>query len=310
MQVIKSNSAFDGPREKLHSYFSRGDIRFTADFHICFVCGAAADTVPPSGERSLRYLFMAHVEKARDSKLLCVRAETAATELLRQLEERKGNNIASFEKVIADTVDSVLIFPESPGSFAELGFFSAHDSIASKTLVAVRVEHQVNSFITLGPIHNIAKVSEFPPVPFVIPDNPEAHMGQIVERLLGDSTKTRPYRRRFERLLWKDYDGRKQLAILDEMVDIAGALTENDLFHLVNANFGSYDVSRIRLLLSLLVATGRICRNDDGDIFAAKRNRGFMECAAGDRVAVIAKWSAAYEEHFPEVMRELAGFRR
>jgi hypothetical protein len=309
LQILKGNPAFDAPREKLISYFSRGDLFFTADYHLCFVCGAATDTIPLTGERSLRAIFVEHIRAAADSKILCIRAETAATELLRQLEERRGSNTSQFEKVIAETVDSVLIFPESPGSFAELGFFSAYEDIAEKTLVAIKVEHQGNSFITLGPIHLIAKASQYHPVPFSLGKDPAAQMPDIVTRLLGESVSKRPYRNRFVKQPWKEYAGRPQLAILDEIVDLAGALTEADLLQIVHDSFGPYDVSRIRLLLSLLVATGRVVRNENGDIFATRRTRTFIECEGSERIAVIAKWESAYKTHFPDVIEQLAVVR-
>lgn len=304
MQVIKENPAFDSPREKLVSYFSRGDLFFSSDVHLCFVCGAAAEMLP-GGARSLRATFVNHITSDPNSKILCVRAETAATELLRQLEERRGSNISLFEKVIADTVDSVLIFPESPGSFAELGFFSAHTDIAEKTLVAVRPEHQTNSFIMLGPIHLISKLTQFGPIPVTLDENTTEGMNILVRRLLGESLSKRPYRNRYVRKAWKDYQGKQQLAIIDETVDLAGALTEVDLLQVIHQTFGSYDVSRVRLLVSLLVATGRFKRNDDGDIFSTRRVKRFIECDSPERIAALAKWRAAYAEHSPDVLSQL-----
>lgn len=304
MQVVHSNTAFDTPREKLLRYFSRGDLFFSRDTHLCFVCGAAGDQLPETGERSLRSLFVAHVASRTDNKITCVRAETAATELLRQIDER-GQNISVFEKTIAETVDSVLIFPESPGSFAELGYFSAHDQIAKKCLVAVRAKHQTNSFITLGPVHAISRVSNFSPVPIALADPPDAQMAQIASRLLGDGEQKRTYRQRFQRQPWREYDSRQQLAIIDEIVDLIGAVTEVDLQHSIQAIFEHYDVSKLRLQLSILVATGRVIRNDDGDIFSRPRATSFVQQKSQDNLAVKAAWRRAFELYDPEALREL-----
>lgn len=309
MQVAKNNPAFESPWEKLHHYFSRGDLFFSKDTHLCFVCGAAGDTLPGTNEPSLRALFIQYVADRGDHKIVCVRAETAATELLRQIDER-GANISLFEKTIAETVDSILIFPESPGSFAELGFFSAHEQIAKKTLVGIKSEHQVNSFITLGPIHSIARVSTFAPVPFAIAKPFEDQMPQIGNRLLGENSRKRPYRQRLEKKAWKEYDSRQQLALLDEIIDLVGALTEVDIQHAVNRIFGPYDISKLRLQLSLLVATDRIVRNDDGDIFAKKRSTPFVEPgtqATLDNIELKASWRHAYEHNDPSVIIELDG---
>jgi len=304
LQVVHSNSAFDSPREKLIRYFSRGDLFFARDTHLCFVCGAAGDTLPGTGEPSLRALFVDHVAGRAASNITCVRAETAATELLRQIDER-GQNISAFERTIAETVDSVLIFPESPGSFAELGYFSAHDQIARTCLVAVRTKHQANSFITLGPVHAISRLSMFSPIPIALADPPEAQMGQIVERLLGDSTTKRTYRQRFQRQTWKEYDSRQQLALIDEIVDLIGAVTEVDLQHTIQRIFDQYDVSKLRLQLSILVATGRVVRNDDGDIFSKPRVAPFVQQKSQENLAIKAAWRRAFELHDPEALYEL-----
>ena len=301
MQVIKSNSAFDRPREKIKTYFSRGDLFFSRDTHLCFVCGAAHDKDPNTGTESLRGQFISHVHGRGDDKLVCVRAETAATELLRQLDER-GQNISAFEHTIAETVDSVLIFPESPGSFAELGYFSANEPIARKTLVAVRVEHQANSFITLGPIHAISRSSQYSPVPIVLANPPENQMPQIAERLLGDSVKKRSYRERFDKRTWKDYSPRHQLAIIDEIVDLVGATTEKDLLNIIQLVFGAYDVSKIRLQISILVATERVARNDDGDIFAKRRVAPFVDAGNDVKLDIKATWTAALKDHDPDAI--------
>lgn len=304
MQIVYNNTAFDSPREKLKKYFSRGDLFFSRDIHLCFVCGAAGECIPGSDDKSLRSIFLSHVAARSDVKITCVRAETAATELLRQIDER-GQNISVFEKTIAETVDSVLIFPESPGSFAELGYFSAHDDISRKCLVAIRARHQENSFITLGPIHAISRISIFSPVPIVIADPPEMQMIQIADRLLGESARKRAYRQRYQRQQWKDYDSRQQLALVDEIVDLIGASTEVDLRHLIKDIFEQYDISKLRLQLSILVAAGRIERNDDGDIFARPRLMPFMEQGSQENIAIKAAWRRAFQLYAPDVLKEL-----
>lgn len=304
MQIVHNNRSFDTPLEKLRNYFSRGDLFFSRDTHLCFVCGAAGEKLPGSGDPSLRAIFIRYVESRGDHKIVCVRAETAATELLRQIDER-GQNISVFEKTIAETVDSVLIFPESPGSFAELGYFSAHEQIARKSLVAVRIRYQENSFITLGPVHAISRTSMYAPVPIALAEPPDDQMSLIAERLLGDSTNKRSYRQRFEKLPWKEYDSRQQLAIIDELIDLVGAITEVDLRHCIQSGFGAYDVSKLRLQLSILVATGRIVRNDDGDIFARPRGAPFIEQGSQENIAIKAIWRRAFEEYDPSTLVEL-----
>jgi len=306
LQIIKSNPAFEVLRERTQNYFSRSDLHFSSDSHLCFVCGAGGETLPDSTERSLRSLYVEHVRASIDEKIVCVRAEAAVTEFSRQLEER-GINISEFEKTIAETVDSILIFPESPGSFAELGYFSADISIAKKILVAVKQQHQSGSFLMLGPIRLISKNSIFGPIPIALGQIPETQMQVISERLIGESKRKRPYKRRFELKKWKDYSRQETLCILDEIVDLAEVITEPDLLQLVLDIFGYYDATQIRLQLALLTATDRVLRNDFGDIFARKRSNGLIGISNKmERLALCAKWHEFYQVHMPEALEELA----
>jgi len=306
LQVIKSNSTFDLPREKLKSYFSRGSLYFSSEVHLTFVCGAGTDVLP-NGERSLRTLYIEHNLAHQDLGIVCVRAETATMELLRQLEERERTNLAHFEKLIAETVNSILVFPESPGSFAELGFFSAFESIAKKTLVAVKEEFQDNSFISLGPIHYISSVSGYRPLPIALGSDLVAGFKIISDRLVRPDNPHRPYRNRFEKQNWKEYDSRKQLALLDEIIDITGALTEPDLKSIILDIFGHYDIATVRMLLSLLVAMNRVRRNINGDIFSTGEAQPFMESDGPERTSLKARWMSAYEAAQPDTLAELRG---
>lgn len=306
LQVIKGNSAFDLPREKLKSYFSRGSLYFSSSSHLTFVCGCGSDTLP-NGDPSLRSLYIAHSLAHPEFGIVCIRAETATTELLRQLEERERTNLAHFEKLIADTVNSVLIFPESPGSFAELGFFSAIETISKKTLVAIREEFQDNSFISLGPIHYISSVSSYRPLPISLGNDIQLGFRIISQRLAMPENAPRPYRNHFELLSWKDYESRKQLALLDEIIEIVGALTEPDLRSIVADIFGSYDIALVRMLLSLLVAMNRVRRNENGDLFATGQGSSFMESKSSARASLKARWMSAYETLQPDALAELRG---
>lgn len=90
---------------------------------------------------------------------------------------------------------------------------------------------------------------------------------------------------------------RHQLAIIDEIIDIISPTTEPDLRHCIELCFGAYDISQIRLQLAILVATHRITRNDDGDIYKANREVKFFECdsqAASEELRL--EWKMASDE--------------
>ena len=61
-------------------------------------------------------------------------------------------SLLKMEGILADSVDAIVLFPESPGSFAELGAFSNIDKLACKTIILANKKYRSNkSFINFGP---------------------------------------------------------------------------------------------------------------------------------------------------------------
>lgn len=60
------------------------------------------------------------------------------------------------ENILADSVDSIVLFPESPGSFAELGAFANNQRLAGKLIcVGEKKYEKKKSFINYGPMRLI-----------------------------------------------------------------------------------------------------------------------------------------------------------
>ncbi len=61
-------------------------------------------------------------------------------------------SLLELENILADSVDSIVLFPESPGSFAEIGAFSNNEKLAKKMVVLSNKKYKTNkSFINYGP---------------------------------------------------------------------------------------------------------------------------------------------------------------
>lgn len=61
-------------------------------------------------------------------------------------------SLLSLENILADSVDVVIIIPESPGSFAELGAFSNNTKLVKKLICISQNKHKKDkSFINYGP---------------------------------------------------------------------------------------------------------------------------------------------------------------
>ncbi|EAT0463957.1 UDP-3-O-(3-hydroxymyristoyl)glucosamine N-acyltransferase, partial [Salmonella enterica] len=69
------------------------------------------------------------------------------------LEGQANNSLLSLEQQLAEAVDLIILIPESPGSFAELGAFSTRKELAEKMLVLRQKKYKADkSFINHGPI--------------------------------------------------------------------------------------------------------------------------------------------------------------
>lgn len=66
------------------------------------------------------------------------------------------HSLLVLENILADSVDSIVLFPESPGSFAELGAFANNQRLASKLIyVGEKKYEKKKSFINYGPVRLI-----------------------------------------------------------------------------------------------------------------------------------------------------------
>lgn len=67
-------------------------------------------------------------------------------------------SLLELENILADSVDCIVISPESPGSFAEIGAFSNNEKLAKKMIVISNKKYRYDkSFINYGPYRLIKK---------------------------------------------------------------------------------------------------------------------------------------------------------
>jgi hypothetical protein len=139
----------------LEQVFSTKSVFQRPDRHLIFVCGG------PQGprKRSARAYFLRYARTNLHRYHFLV-AEHAWKELTSS-QEPAFRNIAEFETLIAKIADCIIIFPESVGSYAELGYFSNSD--ASKHILVVNNldHHNYDSFLNIGPIDLIDGKSDF-----------------------------------------------------------------------------------------------------------------------------------------------------
>src|SRR5205085_6035908 len=96
---------------------------------LLFVCGGPAEP----GAHSARRRFLDYAADALPNVRVFL-AEAAAKDIT-DYDEPRFLNLAQFEQFISTFADCVLLFAESAGSLAEIGFFAAHIGILRKLLV-------------------------------------------------------------------------------------------------------------------------------------------------------------------------------
>jgi hypothetical protein len=72
-----------------------------------------------------------------------------------------STDLLSLENLLADSVDAVVVIPESAGSFAELGAFANNDKLRNKMICVVDIKYKRDkSFINQGPIKLVKSVNK------------------------------------------------------------------------------------------------------------------------------------------------------
>lgn len=107
-----------------------------------FLCGGAIDN-EDNGRSKMAKIFNAH------SKYELLYPEDIFDDLLAGPGQ---HSLLHLENILADCVDAIVLFPESPGSFAEIGAFSNNPRLAQKLIVLSDKNYKKNkSFINYGP---------------------------------------------------------------------------------------------------------------------------------------------------------------
>ncbi|WP_271596187.1 retron St85 family effector protein [Bradyrhizobium sp. CCBAU 25360] len=125
-------------------------VRVSRPSKFMFLCGGYISKDQNAKPVNLRdYLFRVRQIANRYNIVLAEKA----TQLFRDSEY---GDLISFEEDIARISAVVLVIAESPGSLAELGAFTANETIRSALRVVIQQQHEIaESFVRYGPIERI-----------------------------------------------------------------------------------------------------------------------------------------------------------
>ena len=135
-----------------------------------FVCGEQIlddkgnliDTDILESQNNIRYLIMNNFLKHKNCGEYGKESHPAQCVISEYLySDEKAIDILTFEEVLAEISECIIIVSESPGTYCELGAFALNDSFAGKTIVINEDNpNYKNSFITKGPIKKIENQHE------------------------------------------------------------------------------------------------------------------------------------------------------
>lgn len=203
-------------------------------------------------------------------------------------------NLSDFEELIGSIADCVLVFPESEGSFAELGFFSG-GKLRKKVLVANSVAYQTKeSFVNLGPIKTIDGFSFLSPTVQVIKHRGRFDFSPVQERL--GRLLERTNRRAFQYASYKDLSYLGKLLVTLEMINIFHFVTLASLGDCIRTVFGNANIKELKRILSILAGAGYLHVQDH--YFSLEMDKGTLLEFDGVRIDdVKARVLHYYQKH-------------
>lgn len=292
-----SNSLF----KNISKIFKKKSIFQKKDRHIIFVCGGPVRL----HSRSLRNKFIKYQKKYLKEFRIFI-AEVAAEDISID-DVPEFYNIADFESFFANFADCVLIFPESAGSISEISYFSKDKEIARNILIANDITKQYDSFINLGPIDKIDKISIFKP--HILIDSNSPNFDTINERLKLRLPRIKSKRFRFR--IFSNLNPKEKLYVIFQIIYIFKVMTIDGIFCCISEIFkGNVDRSGIKKILSFLVALKYIKRvKQDSAYFTPNRNiEPFLEFRNYDvsdlQVMAIAYFRKYHEESY-DLLKEI-----
>lgn len=271
---------------------------------LTFICGARTR----DGISTLRQQFLDRAS-APPARIVPVLAEsTFAHQLLEQ-------NIQRYEQFLASAADCVLVFVESPGSFAETGLFAALEGVLPKTFVVnTRAEADQDSFLNNGPIKLIRRASKFDKV-FELADGSvtEADAEAIIERIVA-----RCPRYKYPLV----FQGAEKFGLLDFLLQLGcvhvavtmlRAASSGLVTRVLQRRFRAVDEPVVEKLLSLLAGIKVLQRADE--LYFNPRPEGLVgdsliaavEFSADTVRARALDWQARHDAHAAAFIREDLG---
>lgn len=260
------------------------------DRHILFVCGGSTAEL-----HNFRNRFLVYANDNLKSYHVLL-AETAFNALL-EIEDDIVQNLAHFEAAICEVSDCVIIFPESVGSYCEVGFFSHAVNVRRKTLIVNNYDfHASESFINEGPIALIDKETKFSSR--IVLTNAAPNFDLIKNRL-DSKLKISTRRSTFKCPDYASLSLQDKFFLFKDVIDIFGPCSMLSIEEILRGLFKSYHRADSKIILSMLNGAQYIEPHDtDSNFFSARPDRpSFIDYDEGVKQSLRLKVLEYYQSH-------------
>ena len=255
--------------EELKKYFSNISFIFNniklirEHLDIIFVFGSV------DKKSSGRSLFMDFIENKQNTPFNFVTIESLYSDLREYAFKEKGAKLekiklAELEYMAIKNAFSVLIFPESPGSFAELGYFSAREDTRKKIIVSNQLKYYNKQTYVNSVIDFIHEDKEIKPIIYTDTEN-ELHFENYINNLLKSYTD---YHNEIYKELKKTDEHMFPIAVLYELIKLFPFLIFSELLSLIKYAFEELSIKIEKIedylisMISLLVISNLIERKE------------------------------------------------
>jgi len=292
MSELFSNSAGEQLLVSLRKVFEEKQVYHRKNRFIMFVCGGQLE----EGQSSLRKQFIDWAEQNLQ-EFVCLIAELALKDSFAG-EGRSFVNLSQFEAILADVADCVLIFPESPGSFAETGFFSNSKVIRAKTLVINPLSLQtVDSFLNLGPIDTISSFSFLKPTVLLNASD----FAPIAQRL-KERVRRPEHRERLPFQSFSQFNFKQKLLVVFEVLRLLRLATLKTLRYVLRECFGGNPKkAEVKHVLRILLAAKFIQRAGETEYFTTIPGINLVEIEHLEVEKVFAQIQFFYQKYSKEL---------
>ncbi|HLC01818.1 MAG TPA: retron St85 family effector protein [Anaerolineales bacterium] len=284
--------------EEIRSLFrTKAIFRVTAR-PIVFVCGG-----PVQGEpKTLRNQFLQWLRSELPDLLVVLAEDAFKYTYLHDPPETV--NLSTFETIIAEVSDCVIIFLESCGSFAEIGYFSGTRDVSRKILVVNDPKYQAtDSFANLGPISTIDRKSFLSPTIHIDPTAAVPDFSPVKQRL--SRILERPHRKRFKWAPYVQLEQKDKFLVSLQMVSILRLVSFDGLRHSIKAVFDGSSPKELKRLVSVLLAAGYL--RPKNDYFELVPGRAaLLQFDDTDLNSLTARVLYYYQRHQREVFRSIS----